>query len=651
MKKKVKKIPKYYTGGITASYLAKNNMPKLDVNFNSNPGTTGANFKMDNSDGYDWNGAMDAMVAASQMGAQTLGIEQGKNAAIFNTIGTAAEMIPGVGKYVSAGLKTIGALAGEGGHVDQNTGEYTKSSGLTRLFGWGRSDDSVMKEANRVKGSILAKQFTEDLKADYANQGINPAPNVLAAEGGIMRQPVDALVSKGELIYNPVTKKLSQVPGSKGKPNKADDVYAKLYEGDVVISNSPTMLMANGKTPAQNLMGMVDKYSTGGTVKAREAIIKKVVNWQEANKTKPQQYAMYSGGTDNVKPYGYNKNLEAFEYWDKDKKEYKKEYLDWVNKLTEQDVKDIFNGNYGDMSTYKGVNANYVPTVEEARKLMTDKKYGDWHKIGKAVVDKKIKAATGPDLDNKHRMLNVIDILPGMTEKVSHHESGPYALTNLYTVKADMPKLQRLPNPSQADGIKAANRTLKKAARNAKLNDIGEAISDLAPLATALFGDYDWHTEQPQIRPAKYITVGADPVPLMKAADEIYNIGNYNFAQFGGSTGQRMGYGAALANNRAKQYADAYKWQQDVQNKQIAQNVGIYNDWAKHFDAARYQAIADTRANEGAAQQMKDSAIRDALEFTQGRRNDKMRLAMMEPLAKYAFDDDTYKKIYSRAIV
>lgn len=301
MKKKVKKIPKYNAGGITAGYLAKNNMPKLDVNFNSNPGTTGANFKMDNSDGYDWNGAMDAMVAASQIGAQTLGIEQGKNAAIFNTIGTAAEMIPGVGKYVSAGLKTIGALAGEGGHVDQNTGEYTKSSGLTRLFGWGRSDDSVMKEANRVKGSILAKARTEDLKADWMNQGINPAPNVLAAEGGIMRQPVDALVSKGELIYNPVTKKLSQVPGSKGKPNKADDVYAKLYEGDVVISNSPTMLMTNGKTPAQNLMGMVDKYSTGGTVKAREAIIKKVVNWQEANKTKPQQYAMYDEGTGKVK--------------------------------------------------------------------------------------------------------------------------------------------------------------------------------------------------------------------------------------------------------------------------------------------------------------------------------------------------------------
>ena len=91
-----------------------------------------------------------------------------------------------------------------------------------------------------------------------------------------MRQPVDALVSKGELIYNPITKKLSKVPGSKGKPNKADDVYARLSEGDVVISNSPTMIMANGKTPAQNLEGLIDSDKN---MKAKEAIIKKVVNW------------------------------------------------------------------------------------------------------------------------------------------------------------------------------------------------------------------------------------------------------------------------------------------------------------------------------------------------------------------------------------
>ena len=136
------------------------------------------------------------------------------------------------------------------------------------------------------------------MRAEYANNPNNPnGGTILAAEGGIMRQPVDALVSKGELIYNPVTKKLSQVPGSKGKPNKKDDVYAKLSEGDVVISNSPTMIMSNGKTPAQNLEGLVDSDKN---VKAKEAIIKKVVNWQEAHKTKTADAPEYSGGTPYV---------------------------------------------------------------------------------------------------------------------------------------------------------------------------------------------------------------------------------------------------------------------------------------------------------------------------------------------------------------
>lgn len=56
-------------------------------------------------------------------------------------------------------------------------------------------------------------------------------------------------------------------------------------------------------------MGMVDKYSTGGTVKAREAIIKKVVNWQEANKTKPQEYAKFDGGG-IARNKTYNKNIK-----------------------------------------------------------------------------------------------------------------------------------------------------------------------------------------------------------------------------------------------------------------------------------------------------------------------------------------------------
>lgn len=273
MKKCTKKIPKHNAGAIVGNSL----------NF---VGDMTQNVIRSQNEGVSFGSVLGGM---------------GKGAATGAALGS---VIPGIGTVIGGiGGAVIGGITsavGQSGSVDENTGEVTKPSGLTRLFGWGRSDKSLYAKSNRIKTSNVDKQLTpymnEQFMSDPYNH-LNTNVYVNAAEGGIMRTPVEALVSKGELIYNPVTKKLSQVPGSKGKPNKADDVYTRLYEGDVVISNSPTMLMANGKTPAQNLMGMVDKYATGGTVKAREAIIKKVVNWQEANKTEPQEYAMYDSGT------------------------------------------------------------------------------------------------------------------------------------------------------------------------------------------------------------------------------------------------------------------------------------------------------------------------------------------------------------------
>ena len=191
----------------------------------------------------------------------------GKGAATGAALGS---VIPGIGTVIGGiGGAVIGGVTsavGQSGSVDENTGEVTKSSGLTRLFGWGRSDKSLYAKSNRIKTSNVDKQLTQYMNEQFMSDPynhLNTNVYVNAAEGGIMRTPVEALVSKGELIYNPVTKKLSQVPGSKGKPNKADDVYTRLYEGDVVISNSPTMLMANGKTPAQNLMGWLINMQPG----------------------------------------------------------------------------------------------------------------------------------------------------------------------------------------------------------------------------------------------------------------------------------------------------------------------------------------------------------------------------------------------------
>ena len=269
MKKCTKKIPKHNAGAIVGNSL----------NF---VGDMAQNVVRSQNEGVSFGSVLGGM---------------GKGAATGATLGS---VIPGIGTIIGGiGGAVIGGVTsavGQSGSVDENTGEVTKSSGLTRLFGWGRSDKSLYAKSNRIKTSNVDKLLTPYMNEQFMSDpynNLNTNVYVNAAEGGIMRTPVEALVSKGELIYNPITKKLSQVPGSKGKPNKEDDVFAKLYEGDVVISNSPTMMMSNGKTPAQNLEGLINSDKN---MKAKEAIIKKVVNWQEANKTKPQQYAKFDEG-------------------------------------------------------------------------------------------------------------------------------------------------------------------------------------------------------------------------------------------------------------------------------------------------------------------------------------------------------------------
>ena len=383
-------------------------------------------------------------------------------------------------------------------------------------------------------------------------------------------------------------------------------------------------------------MGMVDKYSTGGTVKAREAIIKKVVNWQEANKTKPQEYAKFDGGgIAGINKYGYNKNMSDFAYWDKDKNEYKKEYLDLVNNLTEQDVRDIESGKYGDMSEYFSKNKDKKLDVATAQKLMTDKKYGNWHKIGQAIVDKKMqKTALSPE--------DTVIRRPVYDES-ARTVATPTDVTKVYgrdgSVRYDYSTPERKITPAEL------GRKTNKSSSTDKPGGFNwlDNMTELLPIIGGLSDKYDWHTESSQITPPRFVPVNADPRPLLRAADESLAMARYNQANISQNTGAGMAYGLQAASNRAKAYADAYQWQQETNNKLIAQNAGIYNDWRKQRDAYATQAIADTRANEGAAQQMKDQARKDLLEFYYGKRNDDMLTAMLEPMFEYGTPDKAYR--------
>ena len=263
IKKKVKKIPKYYNGELAVGMPDFSN-EKINTKTGVTPpsGFKGLNFSGDT----EWSDMTKNQKSASVAGAVS-GVADmvntatsGQDVTVGGALGSMASGAAAGAAFGPIGAIAGGVLGGIAGTAGRKHG-YDANSNSTNFddiykkgSGWlswlGPSEHEAKAKANLIQSGNIAKQQTELARVDYMNNPNVQLNPVLAAEGGVMRKPVDALVSKGELIYDPTTKKLRQVPGSKGKPNKADDVYAKLYEGDVVISNSPTMLMTNGKTPA-----------------------------------------------------------------------------------------------------------------------------------------------------------------------------------------------------------------------------------------------------------------------------------------------------------------------------------------------------------------------------------------------------------------
>lgn len=620
MKKCTKKIPKHNAGAIVGNSL----------NF---VGDMAQNVVRSQNEGVSFGSVLGGM---------------GKGAATGATLGS---VIPGIGTIIGGiGGAVIGGVTsavGQSGSVDENTGEVTKSSGLTRLFGWDRSDKSLYAKSNRIKTSNVDKLLTPYMNEQFMSDpynNLNTNVYVNAAEGGIV--PGEHYASRREVEVAADGTNAVRYPWD---PDGKDTYHVYTNpDGSSAMGNyvftEEGVRRPNGEKYSDAAEKIIKGTEEGS--KLRQIELRKLANEMEEQKMNKGIKKIKKGipaHEEGLNPYSYNKNLTEFAYWDKDKNEYKKEYLDWVKNLTEQDVRDIESEKYGDMSEYFSKNKGKKLDVATAQKLMTDKKYGNWHKIGQAIVDNKIKTK-GPALDNVPHMAKQINIFPGMKERVVHHVAGDgdnkAELTHLYTQGLEIPKLKKLSNPSEADGVIAAYKAQNKGKGTP---DWLSNIVDFAPMAAALFGDYDYHTEQAQISPAKYIPTGVSIDPIRRAADESYAMARYNQANISPNTGAGMAYGLQAASNRAKTLADAYTWQQDAQNKRIAQNVGIYNDWSKRYDAARYQAIADTRANEAAAQQMRDSAIRDAYEFTTGRRNDRWKLSMLEPMFKYAVDDNIWK--------
>lgn len=102
----------------------------------------------------------------------------------------------GIGFGVGAIMGTAGRSAGYDANSTSTNFNDIYEAGKGWLS-WFDADNKARRMANMVQSSNIAKARTEDLKADYANQGNNPAPNILAAEGGIV--PGEHYASRDEV--------------------------------------------------------------------------------------------------------------------------------------------------------------------------------------------------------------------------------------------------------------------------------------------------------------------------------------------------------------------------------------------------------------------------------------------------------------------
>lgn len=162
MKKCTKKIPKHNAGAIVGNSL----------NF---VGDMAQNVVRSQNEGVSFGSVLGGM---------------GKGAATGAALGS---VIPGIGTIIGGiGGAVIGGVTsavGQSGSVDENTGEVTKSSGLTRLFGWGRSDKSLYAKSNRIKTSNVDKLLTPYMNEQFMSDpynNLNTNVYVNAAEGGIV---------------------------------------------------------------------------------------------------------------------------------------------------------------------------------------------------------------------------------------------------------------------------------------------------------------------------------------------------------------------------------------------------------------------------------------------------------------------------------
>lgn len=358
-----------------------------------------------------------------------------------------------------------------------------------------------------------------------------------------------------------------------------------------------------------------------------------LLDQQEAlknSKINKKNTAAYADGTRDIKPYGYNKNMSDFKYWDSDKNNYTQDYLNWVNSITDQDVKDIYSGKYGDMSTYLGKNKGVIPTVEQARSLMTDRKYGDWHKIGQAYVDSRSNRSSGPR--------------PIPSSEVASRLGIPY-LIKLYDINA--------PRQLPVGNIYGTNSKKPKTPSDNNQLDLIDNIAALAgPIGNIFSGSperVETYTYDPVYGPTDY-----NIDPILREATLSDRIARYNMANINPNTGANMAFGLQSAVNRNKAIANAYATKNNAENQMAFNNAQIANQWGQQYANARHLASVEQDQNDAATRNIRIKGFGDLStriqQISKDKRLTKRDSAVLEamlPYLEYGMTSDQLTKLYN----
>lgn len=519
---------------------------------------------------------------------------------------------------VAGGL--MGAIGKKGRYASMTSftdyDEGTLSTGFRALGG---ANKRRRRERARVKANAYdnrdALRGTAELEKEYAEEYGQQDTNTFAIGG---QSNSLAYVDDGELLRTP-DGTIAKVP-ERGKPT--DSNLVNIPDGTRILSDKLKVPGTN-KTFAQMGEKMIKhRRSKGKDIYAENAnklnqmneeqVYNQLFNLQEMVKAqrgiKPKSKQLIPAAKDGLQTYGYNHNLSDFKYWDSKNNKYTDDYLKWVNGLTQQDVQDIYSGKYGDMSTYLGRNKGYIPTVDEAKRLMTDKKYGDWHKIGQAYVNAK-SAPIGTIANPSH---------PELLGRIGEAEAKGTGLSSI-----TQPQRDQMPMPPTGS-IEPTFHYMPKTRGIGSNFDWAGLIGSAAALP-GIISDLSTRPEKfdavynPYSSTIRDVMAGRryDIDAAMAEGRRNRAVSNYNANQMNTNTGANLAYRLQSARNYDNYVAKLRDTKNNVENQYKAEYANALNDLGRQWVNATNLAVDQNARSRAAARNIQRQGMAEIAQLGQ----------------------------------